>query len=84
MTPQQFKTAGIICLVICAICLFIAWERNQANSDVVSVLKQFGGENLLGGALQPAMPAASKYALFFAVLSGIGGVCCLIKAKRPT
>ncbi len=33
------------------------------------------------GGLEPAMPAATKYAIFFAVISGIGGGVLLVKSK---
>jgi hypothetical protein len=78
MTSQNFKTAAIVCFVVCAICLFVAYEQSQSNREAVNLINQFGGEAL---GLKPATPASAKYALFFAVLSGVGGAICLTRAK---
>jgi hypothetical protein len=85
MTPQQLKPIGIACFVICAICLFVAFERYQANAANVRAFTGVmprGGMSPFGD-LRPAMPAATKYALFFALLSGVGGAYCVIKARQP-
>jgi hypothetical protein len=82
MTPQNYKARAIACFVIAAICLFVAFERSQANANTVNAINQFGGSPF--GELKPAMPAAAKYALFFAVLAGAGGAVLLTRAKpRP-
>jgi hypothetical protein len=98
MSPGVFKGIGIGCFVLCAILLFVAWERYQDNANKVEAANKmlqsspFGGESPLGGImkgmtgnskLEPGMPTATKYALAFAVLSGIGGVVCfVIGAKK--
>ncbi len=78
MNNQNLKGIGIACFVVCAICLFIAFERSSANADTVNAFN-----NLSGGALElkPATPTAAKYAIFFAILSGIGGVVCFTRVK---
>ncbi len=78
MNSQNLKAIGIACFVVCAISLFVAFERSSANADTVNAFN-----NLSGGALglKPATPAASKYAIFVAILSGVGGIVCLTRAK---
>ncbi|MGE4619226.1 MAG: hypothetical protein AAEJ04_05390 [Planctomycetota bacterium] len=34
------------------------------------------------GQLEPGIPVATKYAAFFALLSGIGGTVLLVKSRR--
>ena len=78
MNAQNFRVIGIVCFVVCAICLFVAFERSSSNADTVNAFN-----TLSGGALElkPATPTASKYAIFLAILSGIGGAVCLSRAK---
>lgn len=78
MNNQNLKTIGIVCFVVCAICIFIAIEQSSSNRDAVNAFN-----TLSGGAieLKPATPTASKYAIFLAILSGIGGAVCLSRAK---
>jgi hypothetical protein len=78
MNTQNFKTIGIVCFVICAICIFVAIEQSSSNANAVNAFN-----TLSGGALElkAATPTASKYAIFFAILSGIGGAVCLTRAK---
>ena len=92
MNAGALKIVGISCLVVCVICLFVAYERYQANASNVNAANQLFGSTPLGelaGNLRPAMPAITKYALFFAALAGLGGAGCLIYAntlpqpKRP-
>jgi len=66
------KVLGIIGLVVCAICLFIAIERYSTNANNVEAMNQMGG-SLFGQTMKPATPAATKYALLFAAVFGIGG-----------
>jgi hypothetical protein len=40
------------------------------------------GQEMGGGELTPAMPTATKYAIFFAVISGIGGGVLFTKSKK--
>ena len=78
MNTQNFKTIGIICFVVCAICIYVAIEQSGSNADTVNAFN-----TLSGGALdlRPATPTASKYAIFLAILTGIGGAVCLTRAK---
>ncbi len=88
MNKKQMKLAGIVCLVVCAICLFIAFERYQTNASNVKAMNQMQNASPLGGMMQsmtgqaqmkPATPAATKYALVFALISGAGGGVLLAK-----
>ncbi|HLB72778.1 MAG TPA: hypothetical protein VJJ98_02055 [Sedimentisphaerales bacterium] len=76
MDKKQMMIAGIVCLVICAICIFVAIERYNANAGSVRTMNNFQRDSPLGGMgmsleMKPATPAATKYAIFFAVLSGV-------------
>ena len=105
MNKKQMKLGGIVCGVICVICIFIAIERystNAGNVRAINALQQSphlrpimpGGNKMpevamkaLGrstrrGQLEPAMPTATKYAIFFAVLSGIGGGVLFVKSEK--
>lgn len=78
MDRSTKRTTGIISLVVCAICLFVAGERYLDNANKVEAMDRMGGgafAELVGqrGPMRPAMPAATKYALFFALVSGVGG-----------
>ena len=81
---KQFRITGIVLLVIASICLFIAYERYQANADAVQAMSRIGGGMLPGvlggGQLTAATPAATKYALLFALVFGAGGGYCLWKS----
>jgi hypothetical protein len=88
MTPNMLRGIGIGCVVLGLILGFVGWERYQANADNVAAMKKMMGNfpmgDMLGGVqeMQPGMPTASKYALFFGVLSLAGGVACLVMARR--
>jgi hypothetical protein len=76
------------CLVLSAICVFVAVERYNTNANNVRAISQFQQSSPFGGMmggveLKPATPAATKYALFFAALSGVGGAVLLIKSGQP-
>jgi hypothetical protein len=91
MEKKQIKIAGIVCLVISAICIFIAVERYQtANDD--RALKQMinddatpiGGmmNQMTGGAkIKATTPVATKYAILFAVVTGGAGGILLVKSN---
>jgi hypothetical protein len=40
------------------------------------------GQEMGGGELTPAMPTASKYAIFFAVVFGISGAILFVKSQK--
>ena len=91
MEKSQMKLLGIACLVICAICLFVAIERYQTNANNVRAMNQFRNSSPIGGMLgemtgqgqmRPATPAATKYALLFALISGTGGGILLAKGLQ--
>ena len=99
MSPNMLKGIGIGCFVLCAILLFVAWERYNNNAKAVAAANQmmqvspFGGESPMGGMmkqmtgsskLEPGIPAATTYSLVFAALSAIGGVACLVMAPKQT
>ncbi len=87
MSKQQMKMFGIFSLVVCAICIFVAIERYNANADAVRSMNSmqqsmpFGNMMIGGSKLEPAMPAATKYSLFFALITGIAGVIMLVKSS---
>ena len=95
MSPGLLKGIGIGCFVLCAILLFVAWERYQDNANKVEAANKMMGSSglgcgmnvlmkeMTGGAkLEPGWPTATKYSLFFAVLAGIGGAVCLVMGMR--
>ena len=93
MEKSQMKLLGIVCLVICAICVFVAIERYQTNAKNVQAVNQMRNSSPLGGMmtqvtgqgqLKPATPAATKYAMVFAVVFGVGGAVCLMKSQGGT
>lgn len=84
MDKKQMKAVGILCLVVCAISVFVAIERYYTSANNVRAMNEFRRsmplDGTLGGEMKPAAPTATKYALFFAVLSGIGGGILLAKS----
>jgi len=90
MSPVALKGIGIGCFVVCAILLFVAWERYNDNANRVAAANNMMGplggmvNQMTGGNLQlePGTPEATKYALFFAVLTGIGGVVCIVMSPK--
>ena len=88
MDQKQMKSAGIACMVICVICLFVAVERYNTNANNVHAFNSTRQSTPLGGMFgqgdfKPATPAAAKYALFFALLSGAGGGVLLSRSGKP-
>lgn len=91
MNKTHLKVLGIVCLVICAVCIFVAVERYNDNASKVRAMNQMQNSSPLGGMmremtgqteLKPATPAATKYALVFAALTGIGGVVLLVAGRN--
>jgi hypothetical protein len=91
MSPGVFKGIGIGCFVLCAILLFVAWERYQDNANKFEAANKMLRSSPLGGMMQgmtgssqidPPTPAATKYSLVFAVLSGVGGVACFVVGAK--
>ena len=92
MSPAVLKGVGIGCFVACAILLFVAWDRYQDNANKVEAANRLIGSSPLGGMmgqltgggarLEPGMPGATKYALFFAALTGISGVVCIVTSTK--
>ena len=100
MSSSTLKGLGIGCFVVCFILLFVAWERYNSNVAAVEAANRmmesspFSQELPFGGLmkqvtgrqrLEPGVPTATTYALFFAVLSAIGGIVSLwLTATRST
>ena len=87
MDKKQLKLFGIVCLIICAVCIFVAIERYNSNAGNVKAMNTFQQSMPLGlmmgnGKMKPATPASTKYALLFAVLSGIGGIVLLVRSGQ--
>ena len=88
MDKKQMKIAGIVCLVVCVVCIFVAIERYNANAQSVQAINNLQRNSPLndmgfGLEMKPTMPAATKYAIFFALLSGVGGGVLLYMSKQP-
>jgi len=65
----------------------VAVERYQTNANNVKAMNQFGQSTPLSGMMgvgqmKPVTPAASKYAIVFALVFGIGGGVLLVKSKE--
>ena len=87
MKASHLKIVGIVCLVVCGICIFVAFERYQSNAGNVEAMNNMRRSSPLGqmmgeGDLKPATPAATKYAALFAAMTGIAGIVCLVKASK--
>ncbi len=91
MEKSQMKILGVVLLVMCAVCIFIAIERYQTNANNVRAMNQmqqnspFGGMmNQMTGGMQmkPATPAATKYAALGALITGIAGAALLVMSGK--
>ena len=87
MDKKLMKIVGIVALVVCAICIFVAIERYQTNANNVKTVKKLAQSTPLSGMMNleetgPGIPAATKYAAVFAMLSGVGGAVLLVKSKE--
>ena len=87
MDKQTMKVVGIVAMVVCLVCVFVAVERYNANAKNVRAMNQIKRSSPLGGMMggmemKPATPAATKYALFFAALSGAGGAVLLVMSRK--
>jgi hypothetical protein len=85
MDKKQMKVLGIVCLIVCAICVFVAIERYSTNASNVRAFQELHRTSPLGGMMsememEPATPVATKYALFFAALTGIGGAILVVRS----
>jgi hypothetical protein len=84
MDKNVMRVLGIVALVVCAVCVFVAIERYQTNAKNVRAMNRGPIRMPGGGTLEtnfevfkPATPAATKYAIFFALISGVGGAVLL-------
>ena len=71
------KVISLCCGLVCLICLFVAYEQYQSNAAAVQFMNHTGGammNTMMGGELQAATPASTKYALFFAFIAAVVGV----------
>ena len=90
MDKKTMKLVAIACFIICAVCIFVAVERYNANAKNVRAMNSLRqssplGEMMGGPNMKPATPAATKYAILFAALSGAGGVVLLVmSAQKPS
>ncbi len=83
MTPQNLKTAGIACFGICAICLFIAFERYQTNaSNVNAMLRVTQAAASPFIETRPITPTTTKLALSLAFIFAAGGTFCFVRVGR--
>ncbi|MCP4707413.1 MAG: hypothetical protein GY869_02205 [Planctomycetes bacterium] len=89
MDQKQMMIFGIVCLVICAVCLFVAVERYNTNANNVKAMNSMTQNSPLGGMMgsgemKAVMPAATKYAILLAVVFGVGGAVLVVKSKKLT
>jgi hypothetical protein len=94
LSPGALKGIGIGCFVLCAILLFVAWERYQDHARkvkeanrvlefFVGVLKQTtGSAPVVEDKSEPGVPPATMLSLLFAALSAIGGAVCFVVAAK--
>ncbi len=87
MDKRSCKLFGILSLVACATLIFIAVDRHNTNVNNVRAMNAIHQSSPFvglagGGELVPATPAATKYAIFFGALAGIGGVVLLMKSAK--
>lgn len=83
------KQVGVGCFVFCFVALFVAFERYQNNANAVAAIQSspLGGmmQSMVGTTqLKPATPAATKYALFAALLTGAAGIYCFASPDSTT
>lgn len=77
MNNSPIMVVGLLLLVVCGVCIFVAIERYNANAQGVKAMNQMGFGNS-SMHLRPATPAATKYAIAASVMTGIGGIICLM------
>ena len=72
------KPLPLICAVVFVVSLFVAYDQYQSNAAAVQAMNNMGGSMLSnfggGGKLEPATPAATKYALLVSVIAAVLGV----------
>ena len=62
MDKTTMKVVGIIALVICAVCIFVAIERYQNNANNVRAMNQFTSSSPLSGMMpQMQMKPATRF-----------------------
>ena len=89
MDKNVMRVLGVVALVVCAVCVFVAIERYQTNAKNVRAMNR-GPIRMPGGrtietnfeVFKPATPAVTKYAMFFALISGAGGVVLLVMSAQ--
>ena len=96
MDKKQMRIVGVICLIICAACIFVGIERYQANAGQVQALNTIGESGPFKGVMSdmkgmmgdvkmtPGIPTITKYAIFLGLISGIGGVVLLVKGRETS
>ena len=91
MSATVLEPIGIGCFVLVGILLFVAWDRHKDNASKTEAVNKMMRSSPLGGMmkemrgaaqLESGIPTATKYSLFFAVLSWIGGVGCMVMAAK--
>ena len=88
MTKQNCQFFGIAGIILCAVLIFVAVERYQNNVNALNTLQGvIDGSNAAPPGtvslmeMEPKTPTITKYALFFAILAGAGGIYFLIQAR---
>ena len=81
----NLRLTGIGSLLLCVFSLTLAVERCASNASAVDDYKrsrEFRSFNGPGADVTPATPIVTKYALFFALLTGGFGSWCLVMDGR--
>jgi len=87
MDRKMMSIVGVVCLIACAVCVFVAIERyntNAKNVRAISALQQSSPlSEVMGVArIKPATPTATKYAALLAGISGVGGGVLLVMSRQ--
>lgn len=87
MPASTLKIISIACLVISGLLFFVAYERYQDNANKVQAINQMQQQGPFGQVfgqeqLEPATPTSTKYALLFAILTGVAGTAGLIGVAK--
>ena len=71
MDKKQMMIVGIVCLVICVVCIFVAIERYNANASSVRAINNLQRNSPLGNMgleVKPAAPQTRRAAMVVAHL----------------
>jgi hypothetical protein len=82
MSSAHYRRIGAVCLVLCAICVFVAVERYRAKEPLAGAIDEIAEVASAEKVADPLIPTATTYALLTAALFGAGGVYSFVKARK--